>query len=112
MSDSLQAKGKTVVITGGATANVANVATATNTFHFLNASASEYAYVGVFKTYAAAAAMDYPGNGVDGAGLPVAPNQSITVTGDFGINPNPGNVFVSAITASGPTTVLATPITP
>ena len=46
-----------------ATANVGNVTTQTNTFHVLNASSTVYTYVGVFSTYAAAAAMDYPAVG-------------------------------------------------
>lgn len=114
MSDSLQPKGKTVALTpaGGATANVANVATSTNTFHFLNASSTVYAYCGVFKTYAEAVAMDHPTVGTDGAGLPFGPNESMTITGNFGINPDPGTVYVAAITASGSTSVFATPITP
>ena len=114
MSESILAKGKTVVLApaGAATANVANVATSTNTFHFLNASSSVYAYVGVFNTYAAAVAMDHPLVGADAYGIPLAPNESMTITGNFGINPNPGNVFVAAITATGSTSVFATPITP
>jgi len=113
MSDSIQPRGKTVVLSpaGGVTANVANVATATNTFHFLNASSSVYGYVGVFPTYAQAIAMDHPTAGADATGVPMAPNQSITITGNFGINPNPGNVFVAAITATGSTSIFATPIT-
>ena len=114
MADSIVATGKTVALTpaGSTTANVANVATSTNTFHFLNASSTVYAYVGVFKTYAAAAAMDHPTVGTDGAGLPLAPNESMTITGNFGINPNPGTVYVAAITATGSTSVFATPIAP
>ena len=114
MSSRIQPTAKTVVLSpaAAATANVANVSTGTNTFHFLNASTTVYAYVGVFKTYAAAAAMDHPTAGTDGAGVPLAPNESMTVVGNFGINPNPGNVFVAAITSTGSTSVFATPITP
>lgn len=114
MSSRIQPTAKTVVLSpaAAATANVANVATGTNTFHFLNASASVYTYVGVFNTYAAAAAMDHPTVGADATGIPLAPNESMTIVGNFGINPNPGNVFVAAITATGSTSVFATPITP
>ena len=114
MSSRIQPTAKTVVLSpaAAATANVANVSTGTNTFHFLNASSNVYAYVGVFSTYAAAAAMDHPTAGTDGAGVPLSPNESMTVVGNFGINPNPGNVFVAAITAAGSTSVFATPITP
>jgi hypothetical protein len=91
---------------------VANVATSTNTFHFLNASGSVYAYCGVFATYAEAIAMDHPTVGADATGIPFAPNESMTITGNFGINPNPGTVYVAAITATGTTAVFATPITP
>ena len=114
MSDSIQAVGKTVVLTpaAAATANVANVATGTNTFHFLNASTTVFAYVGVFNTYAAAAAMDHPLVGADANGIPLAPLESMTIAGNFGINPNPGNVFIAAITNVGATSVFATPVTP
>jgi hypothetical protein len=114
MADTIVATGKTVVLTpaAGPTANVANVTTSTNTFHFLNASTTVYAYVGIFNTYAAAAAMDHPTVGTDGFGIPMNPNESMTITGNFGINPNPGNVFVAAITATGSTTVFATPLAP
>jgi hypothetical protein len=114
MSDSLQPRGKTVVLSpaAGPVANVANVATSTNTFHFLNASSSVYAYCGVFKTYAEAIAMDHPTVGGDATGVPFAPNESMTITGNFGINPNPGTVYVAAITATGTTAVFATPVTP
>ena len=113
MSDSIQPRGKTVVLSpaGGTTANVANVATSTNTFHFLNASSSVYGYVGVFRTYAEAIAMDHPTAGADATGVPLSPNESMTITGNFGINPNPGTVYVAAITSTGSTSVFATPIT-
>jgi hypothetical protein len=114
MSDSILPVGNTIRLApaGAAVANVANVATGTNTFHFLNASSTVYAYVGVFNNYTAANAMIYPATGVSGGGLPMAPNESMTVIGNFGINPNPGNVFIAAITASGTTAVFATPVTP
>lgn len=110
----ITAVGKTVALTpaGGTTANVANVATGTNTFHFLNASSTVYGYVGVFSTYAAALAMDHPTVGTDGFGLPLAPNESMTIQGNFGVNPNPGTVYVAAITATGSTSVFATPVAP
>jgi hypothetical protein len=97
-----------------ATANVGNVVSKTNTFHVLNASSSVYAYVGVFPTYAEAAAMDYPGSGTDLGGLPLAPNESMTVIGNFGLQTlgTQANVYVSAITASGSTAVFFTPVVP
>jgi hypothetical protein len=95
----------------GPTANVANVATGTNTFHFLNTSTTVFAYVGVFNTYAAAIAMDHPLVGADATGIPLAPSESMNITGNFGINPNPGTVYVAAITNAGTTNVFATPIT-
>ena len=114
MSSRIQPTAKTVVLspTAANVANVSNVSTGTNTFHFLNASTTVYAYVGVFKTYAAAAAMDHPTLGTDGAGVPLSPNESMTIVGNFGINPNPQTVYVAAITATGNTNVFATPITP
>jgi len=97
-----------------ATANVGNVVTQTNTFHVLNASSTVYAYVGVFPTYAEAAALDYPGVGNDLGGLPLAPNESMTVIGNFGLKTlaTQANVYVSAITASGTTAVFFTPVVP
>jgi hypothetical protein len=113
MSDSIQSVGNTIVLTpaAGPVANVANVATGTNTFHFLNANATVYAYVGVFNTYTAANAMNHPSAGVSGAGIPLAPNESMSITGNFGVNPNPLTVYVAAITAAGSTAVFVTPIT-
>jgi hypothetical protein len=113
MSNAIQPKGLTTVLSpaAAATANVANVVTATNTFHFLNTSTTVFAYVGVFNTYAAAAAMDHPLVGSDATGLPLAPGESLNIVGNFGINPNPGTVYVAAITNAGTTNVFATPIT-
>jgi len=97
-----------------ATANVGNVASKTNTFHILNASSSVYAYVGVFSNYADAIAMDYPGAGTDLGGLPLAPNESMTVIGNFGLGTlaTQANVYVAAVTASGSSTVFFTPVVP
>lgn len=104
--------GNSVALTTTTTVAVANVATGTNTFRFVNASSSVYAYVGVFKTYAEAAAAVHPVAGTPGALAIVAPNDSVNIVGNFGINPNPGTVYVSAITATGSTTTFATPIAP
>lgn len=112
MSDSITPIGNTVGLSATTTVAVANVACGTNTFHITNASASVYAYVGVFKTYAAAAAMDHPSVGGDGGGAILTPNESMTLSGNFGINPNPQTVYVAAITATGSTSVFATPIAP
>lgn len=107
----IQPIGRTVALTpaGSATANVANVATGTSTFHVLNASTSVYAYVGIFNNYASAIAMDFAG--ADSGGIPLAPNESMTISGNFGVNPRPDAVYVAAITATGSTSVYATPVT-
>lgn len=104
--------GNTVALTpaGGTTANVANVATRTNTFHITNASSSVYAYVGVFPTYAQAIAMDHPTVGSDGGGVILTPNESMTITGNFGTTGDTSTVYVAAITATGSTSVFATPL--
>ena len=104
--------GNTVALTpaAGINANVANVATGTNTFRITNASSTVYAYVGVFKSYDQAAAMDHPTVGSDGGGIILTPNESVVVTGNFGTNPNPGTVYVAAITAVGSTSIFATPV--
>jgi len=109
---SLISVGKTVRLnpTGGTTANVANVETRTTTFHVLNANASVYAYVGVFSNYADAIAMDHPTVGADATGIPLAPNESMTIAGNFGLPSTEANVYVAAITATGTTIVYATPV--
>lgn len=106
--------GNTTVLNpnGGPLANVANVVTRTNTFNFTNASATVYAYVGVFPTYAQAAAMDHPSLGTDAGGVIIVPNGSIVVAGNFGQAVIQANVYVAAITATGTTTVFATPVVP
>lgn len=108
----IQAIGNTVRLgpAGGTTANVANVATRTNTFHVLNASSTVYTYVGVFDNYAAAIAMDYPTVGTDAGGVPLAPNESMTIQGNYNPAAIVSNVYISAITATGTTTVMFTPI--
>jgi hypothetical protein len=92
------------------TANVANVATQTTTFHVCNATSNVYAYVGIFSTYAAAAAMDYPGVGSDAGGMILVPNESMTIEGNFGPAAIVGNVYCAAITASGTASVFFTPV--
>jgi len=103
--------GNTVALTpaAGPTANVGNVSTRTTTFHVTNASATVYAYVGIFNSYAAAIAMDHPSVGTDGGGTILTPNESMTITGNFGTSANLSTVYVSAITASGTTSVFFTP---
>jgi hypothetical protein len=116
---SITVTGSTRVLTpaGGTTANVGNVATKTNTFHVLNASSNvspAYCYVGVFPTYAQAIAMDHPTVGTDAGGLPLAPGESMTIVGNFGIQQlaDQTNVYVAAITATGTTSVFFTPVAP
>ena len=108
--------GNTVRLTPAAavTANVGNVATRTNTFHVLNSSATVYVYVGVFSNYADAAAMNHPFTGGVGGGVPLAPNESMTFVGNFGTSllATQANVYVSAITYSGTTNAMFTPVAP
>ena len=110
----IQVAGNTRALTpaGGATANVGNIVTNTNTFHFTNASTTVYAYVGVFPTYAQAIAMDHPSVGTDAGGVVIPPNQSITIAGNFGLAATQSTVYVAAITATGTTIVFATPVNP
>ena len=109
---SLISVGNTVTLApnSGATANVANVTTRTTTFHVLNASSTVYAYVGVFDNYTTAIAMDHPLVGADATGIPLAPNESMTITGNFGTSANISTVYVSAITNTGTTSVFFTPV--
>jgi hypothetical protein len=108
--------GNTKVLTpaGGTAANVGNIATKTNTFHITNASSTVYAYVGIFSDYASAAAMDHPSVGTDGGGTIFAPNESMTLMGNFGASTlaTQANVYISAITATGSTSVFFTPVAP
>jgi hypothetical protein len=108
--------GSTKVLTpaAAATANVGNVASQTNTFHIANASSTVNAYVGIFPTYAAAAAMDHPSSGSDAGGTILLPNESMTLIGNFGTQLLAGqaNVYVAAITAAGSTSVFFTPVAP
>ena len=109
------ATGNSISISAVPTVTVANVATGTNTFRFLNANATGYSYVGVFSTYAQAAAAHHPsfGDAAGGSLIPVAPTWSEIVTGNFGMQPNPGTVYVAAITAtSSGQVVIATPLVP
>jgi hypothetical protein len=101
---------KTLTPAAGTTANVGNVATRSTTFHVLNASSTVYAYVGVFADYTTAIAMDHPTVGTDAGGIPLAPNESMTISGNFGLPSTQANVYVSAITATGSTTVFFTPV--
>lgn len=103
---------KTLTPAAGTTANVGNVATRSTTFHVLNASTTVYTYVGVFANYADAIAMDHPTVGLDAGGIPLAPNESMTITGNFGLPSTEANVYVAAITATGTTTVFFTPVAP
>ena len=110
---SLTVVGNTVKLApnASATSNVANVATQTTTFHVCNATSNVYAYVGIFSTYAAAAAMDYPSVGTDAGGVVLVPNESMTIEGNFGPGAIAnGTVYVSAITASGTASVFFTPV--
>jgi hypothetical protein len=98
----------------GVTANVGNINVRTNTFHVANPSTTVNAYVGVFNNYADAAAMDHPSVGNDAGGLIITPLQSIILTGNFGPDAlsTQSNVYVSAITAVGSTSVFFTPVAP
>lgn len=104
--------GPTKVLTpaAGVTANVGNVATRTNTFHIANPSTTVNAYVGVFATYAEAIAMDHPSVGADAGGLIITPGESMVLSGNFGAASISSTVYVSAITASGTTSIFFTPV--
>jgi len=111
MADIITPVGKTVVVAcGTAAANVANVATNTTTFHITNGSSTVYAYVGVFKTYAEAVAMDHPSAGTDGFGAILTPNESMSIQGNFGLPSTQTMVYVAGITSTGNTNIYATPI--
>ena len=108
---SFVATANTICISAGPTSTIANVATGTNTFRFLNANATGYSYVGVFNNYAAAAAAHHPTTSLSGKLIPIAPTWPETITGNFGTQPNPGTVYIVAITAaSSGQLVFATPI--
>jgi len=106
--------GTTIIATATDSAvTVSNVATGTNVFRILNASTTATTYttkVGVFKTYAEAAAM----NNADGVGVPILPQQSEVIVGNFGISPNPGTVYVAYINPflTGSSDIRITPLAP
>jgi len=107
---SITVVGSGQVITTGTTANVALFQDSiSNTFDITNASTSVYAYVGVFNSNVKGT-FNHPVAGSANIGLVLTPGQTRTVTGNFNSG-EPGNVWVASITASGSTTVIATPIT-
>ena len=95
---------------GGAVANVGNVQTRSTTFHVANASSTVNVYVGIFPTYAQAIAMDHPSAGTDAGGLILTPNQSVNLSGNFGLPSTESTVYIAAITNVGTTSVFFTPI--
>jgi hypothetical protein len=108
---SFVATANTIRISAGGTVTVANIATGTNTFRFLNANATATTFVGVFSTYTAATTADHPATSGSGSLIPVAAQWSETITGNFGTQPNPGTVYVAAITTgSTGQVVYVTPI--
>ena len=110
---SIVATANTIRISAGPTITVSNVDTGTNSFRFLNANATATSFVGVFSTYAAANTANHPATSGSGALIPLAPQTSETITGNFGINPNPGTVYIAAITTtSSGQVVYATPVAP
>jgi hypothetical protein len=106
--------GLTLAISAGPTVTVANVETGTNTFLFTSGNATAVSHVGVFKTYSDALAMVHSTtSGTRANSVPLTPYQTQVISGNFGINPNPGTVYVAAITAvSTGQTVFATPVAP
>jgi hypothetical protein len=106
--------GNSTVLTpaGAATANVGNVVTRTNTFHIANPSTTVNAYVGIFPTYAEAAAMDHPSVGTDAGGLIITPGESMIVSGNFGAASigSASTVYVAAVTATGTASIFFTPV--
>jgi hypothetical protein len=103
----------TVSISAGPTITVANIATNTNTFRFLNANVTGYSYVGVFSDYATAAAAHHPPTGGSGALVPIGPTWPEVITGNFGTTADTTTVYIAAITAvSSGQIVFATPIRP
>ena len=103
------ASGNSIRINATSTVTVVNVAVGTNTFEFFNSNASSMCFAGVFSTYAQAAVAHHPTTGVTGSLIPMLPGWPITITGNFGIQPNPGTVYVAAITQTDPVTIYATP---
>mgnify|MGYP003336350426 FL=1 len=98
---SFVATGNAVVISAGPTVTVANIATNTNSFRFLNANATTLAYVGVYSNYADALTCNDPASGTSGFGAVLPSNWPEVITGNFGPQAVAGgNVYVSAITTT------------
>ena len=91
---------------------VSNIATGTNMFYVTNAGTltGPATKVGIYKTYAAAAAMTL----TTGTGVALLPQTSETIVGNFGISPNPGTVYVAYINAAsgGSSSLNVTPLAP
>ena len=99
---SFVALANTVSVSAGTTVTVANIQTGTNTFRIINANATAYSYAGVFNDYNTALTMHHPASGdpAGGYGVAIAPASSETITGNWGVNPNPQTVYVAVITAA------------
>lgn len=103
--------GPSQLIATSGTVAVANVRTNTNAFRITNIGTVD-CYAGVFKTYAEAAAMGHPTAGNPQFSQPVNSNSDVVIAGNFGINPDPGTVYVATITAASTTNVVITPVAP
>ena len=85
----------------------------TSTFDITNANTSAFSYVGVFRSNAAAYAMNHPtaGSAIGGQAMVIPPGQSKVIAGNFKANINDA-VYVAAITTtSNGQIVVATPVT-
>jgi hypothetical protein len=105
MSNAITPIGGTTTIAATTSVTVANVATNTNTFHFTNGSTTEAAIVGVFSTYAAAAAAT-----IASAVVVLPASGTATIRGDFGTTASTSEVYVAAIAGTLSATVYATPV--
>lgn len=90
-------------------ANVAFPRCSTSTFQLTNAgSTGAYVYVGITNTPVTTFTHPVAG-GASAQGVILAPNSSITLSGNFKANID-ANVYVYAVTAVGTATLFATPV--
>jgi hypothetical protein len=78
-----------------------------NNFYVYNSS-GEVVFVNI--TTSATANVVIPAGNQDGRGFPVSPFSPVTVTLGQQFNYNPGNIYVTAMTVTGPANLYVTPI--
>jgi len=102
--------GNSQAVTTGTTANVVQFNNpTTGTFLIQNLSTTVNAYVGMFSSNVKAT-FNHPSPGSPAPGVLLQPSQSLTISVNDGPVVLGGNVWLATITATGSTTVYASPV--